>query len=80
MIKNGGIVSCLDALTGKLLYRTRLNASGPYMSSPVAAKDRIYIASYNGTVVVFAAGDEINVLARNNLREKIFKNVKFKYY
>lgn len=71
MIKNGGIVTCLEALTGKLLYRARLNASGPYISSPVASKDRIYIASQKGIVVVFAAGDELKVLARNNLREKI---------
>ena len=50
---------------------TRLNASGPYFSSPVVAKDRIYIASGKGTVVVFAEGDEMKVLARNNLGEKI---------
>ncbi len=72
MIKNGGTVTCLNALTGERLYRARLGASGPYYSSPVATSDRIYIASSKGTVVVFAAGDELNVLARNNLREKIW--------
>ena len=71
MIKNGGIVSCLESTTGKLVYRTRLNASGAYFSSPVAANDRIYIASGKGTVVVFATGDELKVLARNNLGEEI---------
>lgn len=71
MIKNGGIVTCLEALTGKLLYRTRLKAAGPYFSSPIAANDRIYIASAKGTVVVFAVGDELKVLARNELGEKI---------
>ena len=71
MIKNGGIVTCLNALTGEFIYRERLGASGPYFSSPVAANDRIYIASNKGIVVVFASGDELNVLARNILREKI---------
>ncbi|MFC1607833.1 PQQ-binding-like beta-propeller repeat protein [Candidatus Latescibacterota bacterium] len=71
MVKSGGIVTCVNAVTGKLLYRERLRASGPYLSSPVAVNDRIYVASHKGTVVVFEAGDELNVLARNNLREKI---------
>jgi hypothetical protein len=47
-IVNGGILSCLDASAGKLLYRERINAPGPYFSAPVAAAGRIYIASSEG--------------------------------
>jgi len=72
MIKNGGIVSCMDAGTGKLLYRERLGAAGLYCSSPICAQGRIYIASSKGTVTVFAAGDTLQVLARNELEEPIF--------
>ncbi len=72
MIKNGGIVSCMDAESGKLLYRQRLGAAGPYFSSPIAANGMIYIASGKGTITVFAAGDTLQVLARNNLKESIF--------
>jgi outer membrane protein assembly factor BamB len=72
MIKNGGIVSCMDADSGKLLYRERLGAAGPYFSSPIAAHGRIYIASGKGVITVFAAGDTLQVLARNNLEESIF--------
>ncbi|MFC1538998.1 PQQ-binding-like beta-propeller repeat protein [Candidatus Latescibacterota bacterium] len=71
MIKNGGIASCMNALTGELFYCERLGVSGPYISSPVAANDRIYIASHRGIVVVFEAGDELKVLAKNDLDEKI---------
>jgi outer membrane protein assembly factor BamB len=71
MVKSGGIVTCVNAVTGELFYRERLGASGPYFSSPVAANDWIYVASRKGTVVVFEAGDKLKVLARNNLREKI---------
>jgi outer membrane protein assembly factor BamB len=71
MIKNGGKVTCINALTGERLYQERLEASGPYFSSPIAAKDRIYIASFNGNVVVFETGGELKVLAINNLGEKI---------
>ena len=72
MIKNGGTVSCMDAETGKLLYRERLGAAGLYCSSPICADGRIYIASTNGIITVFAAGDTLQVLARNNLGEKVF--------
>jgi outer membrane protein assembly factor BamB len=72
MIKNGGIVSCMDAKTGKLLYRERLGAASPYFSSPICADGRIYIASDKGVITVFAAGDTLQVLARNNLKEQVF--------
>jgi outer membrane protein assembly factor BamB len=72
MVKNGGLLSCMDADSGKLLYRERLGAFGPYYSSPIAAHGRIYIASGKGTVTIFAAGDTLKVLARNNLKESIF--------
>ncbi len=72
MIKNGGIVSCMDAETGKLLYRERLGAAGLYCSSPICADGRIYIASTKGVITVFAAGDTLQVLARNDLKEAIF--------
>jgi outer membrane protein assembly factor BamB len=72
MIKNGGIVSCMDADSGKLLYSERLGATGPYFSSPIAAHGRIYIASGKGVITVFAAGDTLQVLARNKLGEKVF--------
>jgi outer membrane protein assembly factor BamB len=72
MIKNGGIVSCMDAGSGKLLYRERLGAAGLYCSSPICADGRIYIASGNGVITVFKAGDTLQVLARNKLGEKVF--------
>lgn len=64
---NGGIVYCREAKTGKLLYAGRLGALGDYYSSPVAADDKVYIASAEGEVVVLDAGDELKVLARNKL-------------
>ncbi len=72
MVKNGGVVSCMDADSGKLLYRERLGAFGPYYSSPIAAHGRIYIASGKGVITVFKAGDTLKVLARNNLKEQVF--------
>src|SRR6185503_19457831 len=68
---NGGIVFCREAKTGKLIYSGRIGASGYYYSSPVAADDKVYIASAEGVVVVLDAGEELKVLARNQLDSPI---------
>ena len=64
---NGGIVFHRLAKTGALLYSGRLGALGYYYASPVAADQKVFIASEEGVVVVLAAGDQLNVLARNKL-------------
>ena len=71
IVKNGGIASCYDTKTGKLLYRQRLGTGGFFYASPVAADGKVYAASYNGVVVVFTAGDQCRVLSRNQLGESI---------
>jgi outer membrane protein assembly factor BamB len=65
--QNGGIVFVRNAKTGELIFSGRTGAPGYYYSSPVAADNKIYIASEEGVVVVLAAGDQLNVLARNKL-------------
>jgi len=72
LVRNGGVVTCLDAKTGKVIYRARVGAPGPYFSSPVAAAGRVYLASSEGVVSVIAAdSDQLEVLARNDLGEDI---------
>jgi outer membrane protein assembly factor BamB len=67
-VKNGGLISCYDAKSGKAFYQDeRLDAAGDYYSSAVACGDRIFLASQKGTFVVLAAGDELKILARNDL-------------
>jgi outer membrane protein assembly factor BamB len=66
-VQNGGIVYCRAAKTGALLYSGRLGALGYYYSSPVAADDKVYIASADGVVVVLDAGDTLKILATNKL-------------
>ena len=70
MIKNGGIVSCLDAQTGALLFQERLDAGGPYYASPVAGDGKIYAASARGVVTVLEAGAALEVLSSNDLEER----------
>ncbi len=71
-IRDGGILSCLDARTGEPHYRKRLDARGKYYASPVAAQGRIYLASLDGELtVVKAGGEEPEVLHRASFEERI---------
>lgn len=73
-MKNGGLASCYDARSGSPIYQAeRVEASGDYYSSAVAADGRIYVTSQRGTVVVLEEkSDTLQVLARNELRESVF--------
>src|SRR5262249_61458619 len=57
LVRNGGVVTCLDAASGKLIFRARVGVPGAYFASPVAAAGRVYVASSEGVVSVFAAGE-----------------------
>jgi outer membrane protein assembly factor BamB len=70
-VQNGGIVYSRVARTGELVYSGRIGAMGYYYSSPVAADNKIYIASEEGVVVVLDGGEELKVLARNKLDGQI---------
>lgn len=71
-IKNGGLVSCYDAKTGKPFYQDeRLDAPGDYYASIIAAGDKVFLFSLGGVVTVLQAGDHLKVLARNRFEEGI---------
>lgn len=71
MVTNGGLVTCLAADSGELHYEDRLDSRGPCYSSPVAGDGKLYAASARGRVVVFSAGEELEVLSRNDFDERI---------
>ncbi len=72
MLRNGGVLTCLDATTGKVLYRARTGATGAYFASPVEAGGHAYLISGDGVVTVIDAGkDRMEVLAKNDLGEEI---------
>ncbi len=63
-----GVVTCLDAPTGKVLWRKRIG--GEYFSSPIRIGDRLYCASREGEMVVLAAADTYKLVARFPLGER----------
>ena len=68
----GGILSCVDAKTGKLIYRGRVNAPGAYFASPVAAGGKVFVASAEGVVTVLGGGETLEILANNDLGEPVY--------
>ena len=62
-----GILSCHELSTGDACYeQLRIDLENIY-ASPVAAGDRIYAVARDGAAVVFRAGKEFEILARNQL-------------
>jgi outer membrane protein assembly factor BamB len=71
-VKNGGLASCYEAKTGRVLYQDeRLDAPGEYYASLVAGGGKIYAISQKGMVTVLAAGDALKVAARNDLGAQV---------
>jgi len=65
-----GIVACLRAASGEVVWRRRVG--GRFYGSPVWVSNRLYCISKKGEVVVLAAADKFEVLARVPLGEPSF--------
>lgn len=72
LVKGGGMLTTLDAESGEELGFQRLeHAGGEYDASPIAAGDKIVLASQEGQLTVLSAGPEPKVLASCELGEPI---------
>jgi outer membrane protein assembly factor BamB len=68
MVRDGGIITSLVPATGQLLKEGRSReALGEYYASPVAADDKIYVASTEGKITVLKAAAQWEVLKVNEL-------------
>lgn len=72
LIRNGGILTCVEAKSGKHVFRpVRLGPGGIYYASPVAGDGKIYLISDSGVVTVIRAADRYEVLAENDLEDTV---------
>lgn len=67
MWADSGIISCLEASTGREIWSEKVGAS--FYGSPVCVNDKLYCVSKKGEVFVVSAGDKYQMLARNPLGE-----------
>jgi outer membrane protein assembly factor BamB len=66
-INDRGIMYCLDAKTGKVVYGPQRLRNATYSGSPVLADGRIYITDEDGMTSVVKAGPSYQLLAENDL-------------
>jgi outer membrane protein assembly factor BamB len=72
MVKDGGIVSCLDAKTGLPTKQGRVSGTAGYYSSPVAGDGKIYLLSQRGELTVISAEPQWRELATAKFGEDAF--------
>ncbi|MBC8355022.1 MAG: PQQ-binding-like beta-propeller repeat protein [Planctomycetes bacterium] len=65
MWSDQGIATCLDRSTGKIVWQKRIG--GSFYSSPICIDGRIYCIDRDGVMVVIAATDKYDELARISL-------------
>lgn len=71
MVKDGGILTALDATTGEVIKQIRTGESSPYYASPVLADGKLYLASRSGVLTVFKAGSDLERLSSHDFDSKI---------
>ena len=72
MVRNGGLLTCVNAVTGKIIYDQRLEGAGQYSASPVIAGGHLYLVSNRGLVSVVKAGDAFELVHQHDLGESAF--------
>ncbi len=72
LLKEGGILTALDARTGKVGKQDRIGEPDQYFASPVAAEGRILAASLSGQLSVVSAGEDWSVLSSATVEGKVW--------
>jgi len=68
--ENLGIVYCVAAATGELIYEQRLADAGQFYGSPILVEGRLYAFTRDGVGFVLAARPRFEQLARNDLEDR----------
>ncbi len=69
MVHDRGMVTCLDALTGKVLWKEKLR--GNFNASPIYAAGNIYFFNVKGDCTIVKPGDDFQKIAENSIGENV---------
>ena len=75
IVNDRGIVFCLDAKSGEVVWGPERIASGTYSSSPVLADGNLYVTSEDGVTTVMKADSSFEVIAENDLESYTLSSV-----
>jgi outer membrane protein assembly factor BamB len=70
VVSDNGVATCLEAKTGKQVWRSRLG--GNYSASPLYVNDRIYFFNREGETIAIKPGREYFELAKSKLDGRYF--------
>ena len=65
LIKDSGIATCLNAISGEQLWQKRLG--GNYRASPISVGRNVYVCSQEGKTIVIQIDSEFRSIATNQL-------------
>ncbi len=72
-VRDGGILTAMDARSGKILKEARLEgAAEKFYASPVAADNKIYLATEQGKLIVTRAVPDWQLLSVQDLGEEVY--------
>jgi outer membrane protein assembly factor BamB len=72
IVKDGGILTCLDAASGMPYKSGRVKGTSNYYASPVAGDGKIYLLRQRGTLSVVSAADQWQVIHSAEFGEECF--------
>jgi outer membrane protein assembly factor BamB len=67
VVGDNGVLNCIEAETGNVVYQGQRIENGTYSSSPLLADGKLYCTSEDGTTTVVKAGPQFEILAVNKL-------------
>ncbi len=72
LVKEGGLVTSIDAGSGKVVKQERLGEPDDYYASPVAGDGKVYLASLSGQLAVISAQREWQPLSVHRIDEEVW--------
>jgi outer membrane protein assembly factor BamB len=76
LMAGNGALTCLEALTGKVIYEgKRIAKPSRFTASPVAFDGKLLLTNEDGDTFVIRAGPEHEVLQTNSLGEPVFASL-----
>jgi len=70
-VRDGGLLSVVDAKTGDIVYQEKTGAPGHYAASPVMVHDHLYLISEKGIVTVLKSGDVFAIVHQTDLQSRV---------